>query len=79
MKQNLIIILLTAAVILLAVNIFQGKYPPPAQAASGRSEWTTCQTPACFAINSAGEAYMINFRGIKHLGKAVPGVKFSPL
>ena len=37
MKQNLIIILLTAVVMLLLVNLYEGRYPPTAKAEEQRS------------------------------------------
>ncbi len=69
MKQNLIIVLLTAVVVLLAVDVFQGKYPPSALATSGGSEWTTC-SPPCMAINTAGEVFLLQASSVKFIEKA---------
>ena len=61
MKQNLIIVLLTAAVTLLLVNLLEGRFPPVAQAAghSGNGWEIGCTTLECYAVSAKGFVYKL--------------------
>jgi len=66
MKPNIIIILLTAAVTLLLVNLMEGRIPPVAQAATERGPWTMgCPSDgSCYVINRRGDVYSLSiFKG----------------
>ncbi len=62
MKQNLVIILLTAAVMLLGVNLLEGHWPPTAGAEAGvdARKWTPfCNAKDCYVISSEGVVHDI--------------------
>jgi hypothetical protein len=74
MKQNLIIILLTATVVLSLVNLLEGRYPPPAHAAFGGSSWAVgCpqQEDVCFFTSERGEVFRVSRGGVLLVGQAV--------
>ncbi len=49
MKSNVLLVLLTATVTLLAVNLMQGRIPPTAHAAFGNAEWQlACTAKGCW-------------------------------
>ena len=60
MKQNVLIVLLTAAVVLLGVNLLQGRLLPTAQAGFGGSVWTVCEGMPCWIIKDNNEIYSLN-------------------
>ena len=64
MKQNAIIVLLTAVLILLAVNLLGGRLPSEANAAAKKAPkkltWQiACQTTECFVLRSDGGFFYV--------------------
>lgn len=74
MKQNVIIILLTAAVVLLAVNLFEGRIPPRAMAAMEESANWAVGCPqsedVCFFADSKGDVFRVSRGGVLFVGPA---------
>lgn len=76
MKQNLIIILLAVVTTFLLVNLMQKRIPPAAHAAIGASEWQIACLEIkahCFAINSAGDTYLLDAVWLGQDGPRVAG------
>ena len=68
MRRNLIIILLTAAVTILAVNVMMGNYPPIARAATDSNRWIMeCNSNDCFAIDPQGRAFYLSIASMREL------------
>jgi len=74
MKQNVIIILLTAVAVLLLVNLLQNRIPPTAQAASGSHSWQLAcvevleNNGACYAIGPKGHVSLLLKRTVSEIG-----------
>lgn len=70
MKQNTIIVLLTAVVVLLAVNLMQGRTPPTAQAAIGSHDYLLECTNSgfCYALDSKANLYQILVNQYQFMG-----------
>ncbi|MCZ6844233.1 MAG: hypothetical protein O7G32_15565 [SAR324 cluster bacterium] len=72
MKQNTIIILLTAVAVLLLVNLIEGRIPPTAQAITPSHEYQIgCGGAAthCYAVSSSGDAYILHSKNVASIGK----------
>lgn len=75
MKSNLLLILLTTAVTLLAVNLMQGRIPPTAYAAFGSVDWqVACSSQSCYAVTDNGQVYWLIADMVKSLGALKPGM-----
>jgi len=69
MKQNMLIILLTAVVVLLLVNLLQNRIPPTAQAAIKSHKWNlACHTGGCYAIGPKGHVSYLKFHEVFEIG-----------
>ena len=81
MKQNIIIILFTAAVVLLLVNLLLGRVPPTAFGAKAATKVVMCPNHTCVVIDGDGVAYMVGMEVSRKLGHitAFPGPSFEQL
>jgi len=69
MKQNVIIILLTAVAVLLLVGFIENRFPPTAQAAIGSHDWNLACASTCYAIGPKGKVAWIRLDKIQYIGK----------
>ncbi len=70
MKSNVLLVLLTGAVTLLAVNLMQGRFPQTAHARIMGNSWLlSCpgNVAICFAVNDSGEAFLLNAQNSRYL------------
>ena len=69
MKQNFLIVLLTAAVVLLLVNLLLGRVPPAALGSKGGNSWVVCPGNPCIAIDSDGVAFLVGTKEGRKIGR----------